>query len=246
MRYSAGCLDSSAASTRSDAPVTPRGRVAVRKPRRSPTSSLSLVRLTLALSLIAGACGGGGASVDTSAPDPTSVNTTGDGQISSTTVGNDGGGQASTTSVGVDPGGVPDACDVIDIDEWEAITGTDLTIPEQDTAAPQGGTTCGITAEGTTIPVLVTVSVNIVGQPGGVANLIAFIDGYEGMQEVSGIGDRALYWDEETIYEGDPITDWPSLAFEKGTVNVAIVLIDDEVIDRSHLESLAKSVADQV
>lgn len=149
---------------------------------------------------------------------------------------------ASETTV-VAATALTDACDIVDLGQWETITGLDLAVPEQDTAAAsgEGATICGITAEGTDLPYLFTVALGPAGAPGSVENLVALFDSYVGMVEVTGIGDRALYWDQDTTYEDQSITDRPILAFESGAIDVTIVLNADG-LDRSHLEQLAKAV----
>lgn len=143
-------------------------------------------------------------------------------------------------------GALPDACDVIVLEDWEAITGLDLTLPVQETELiPGGGSVCGLTAEGTLIPLLFTVAVTPRGTAGGVENLIFLLDLYDGMEQIDGIGDRALYWDQDTTYEGEAVTEWPHLAFEDGAADVLVSLLVDG-LGRAELEQLAKLVADEI
>ncbi len=218
-------------------PPTPAG------PHRQPigrTRRLLLAVTAIATVATATSCGGNddGASSDpTPAADPTTTGSSPTTDTSATSTSGDG-------EVGL--GALPDACDVIVLEDWEAITGIDLTVPEQDTGLiPGGGTVCGVAAEGDLIPYLFTVSVAPRNSAGGVENLASFLDVYVGMEQIDGIGDRALYWDQDTTYEGDAVTDWPLLAFEDGAADVTIALLADG-LGRAELEQLAKAVADKV
>jgi hypothetical protein len=83
------------------------------------------------------------------------------------------------------------------------------------------------------------------GTVGGVEDLVGFLDVYDGMEQIDGIGDRALYWDQDTTYEGEAITEWPLLTFEDGAADVTIALLADG-LGRAELEQLAKAVADKL
>ena len=112
-------------------------------------------------------------------------------------------------------------------------------MPEQDTESfPEGATLCGVTGEGTQFPFLFFVAVEPTGSPGSVDNLATLLDDYDGMEQIDGIGDRALYWDQDTTYQGGTITDHPILAFEDGPANVTITLRVDS-LGRGELEHLA-------
>ncbi|MCZ7536784.1 MAG: hypothetical protein M5T61_13390 [Acidimicrobiia bacterium] len=204
------------------------------------TRRLLLVVVSMVTLAAAASCGGDDddtASDTTVAGDPTAAESSAPTDSSATTTSGDG---------EADGGSLPDACDVIDLPTWEEITAIDLTLPDQDTGLiPGGGTVCGISAEGTSLPLLATVAVDSIGAAGSVENLALFLDDYDGMEQIDGIGDRALYWDQDTTYEGDAIADRPTLAFEDGAVNVTITLGADG-LGRAELELLAQAVADKV
>ena len=215
-------------------------RAAAHRQSIGHTRELLLAVAAIATLVTATSCGGdddGASSDPTPAADPTTTGNSSTTDASAISTSGDG---------EVGEGALRDACDVIVLADWEAITGLDLTVPEQDTGLiPGGGTVCGVAAEGELIPYLFTVSVAPRASAGGVENLMSFLDVYDGMEQIDGIGDRALYWDQDTTYEGDAVTDWPLLAFEDGAADVTIALLADG-LGRAELELLAKAVADKL
>ena len=179
--------------------------------------------------------------IDTTSAVPTPTAATGDGSTTpDSSVGSTSADEEAAAGV------LPDACDVIDLEDWEAITALDLTVPEQDTESfSVGGTVCGVAVEGTEFPILFTVAIDPTDSPGSVENLVALLGDYNGMEQVDGIGDRALYWNQDTTYQGGAIADHPVLAFEDGPANVTITLRVDS-LGRAELEQLAMTVAEQL
>ncbi len=203
------------------------------------TRRLLLVVVSVTALAALASCGGDddGESSDPTAADPTATGSASTADTSPT-----------NTSDDVDPGdtALPNACDVIDLQEWEAITALDLAVPDQDTELlTGGGTICGVVAEGTNLPFLFTVQVAALDSPGSFANMATFLDDYVGMEEVDGIGDRALYWDQDTTYDGEAIADRPMLAFEDGAASV-IIAFGADGLGRDELEQLAMAVADSI
>lgn len=206
-------------------------------PDRQPsgrTKRLLLVAVSIAILVTAASCSSNG---DGASSDPTP-------SVETPATDNSANGTAGDSEA--DSGKLPEACDVIVLEDWEAITALELVVPEQDTALAFGsGTICGVAADGTDFPYLFIVQITPLGSPGSVENLAVFLDDYEGMEEVDGIGDRALYWDQDTTYQGDAVADHPMVAFEAGAANVTITL-DADSLGRAELEQLAKAVADKI
>ena len=234
-------------------PVPPRAR-----PQHhtiSRTRRLVLVSASIAILATSASCGGDDDEVSSDptpatepttsgsspANEPSATSTSGDAE---TDAGEASDVEADNADTDAGDGALPNACDLIDVESWESITGLDLIVPEQDTelVGSDDGTICGVPAEGTNLPLLFTLQVAPVGSAGGVENLAIFLGVYIGMEQIDGIGDRALYWDQDTTYEGDPVTDWPTLAFEDGAANVTITLNADS-LGRAELEQIAQDVA---
>jgi hypothetical protein len=195
------------------------------------------MRIALAVLLVIASCGGSeGDSPETTrtasaSADPTTSVAVGDtGAVVATTTADTA--PSTSNANGESIGEAPDACGLLVLADWEAVTGLDLDVHPTPPGSSTPGDWCGVTLAGETLPFRGEVQVN---NGVTVENLELFIESYPEMEVVEGIGDRALYSDVSIMGS-------PSIAFTKNGVEV-FVNLDTPDATRQQVEQLAKSAA---